>query len=178
MIEQTGVIVSVQGQRAEVECVRRSTCGGCTTAGACGTPLLERFLGRKPLLLWVCNPTGALPGDEVVVGIPEEALLKASFVAYLVPLIVMIGGGVVGGLIAETIAPGHVQGLSVLGGTGGLAASLWWLGRFSRARASDLCSRVVAFRRGGGEAAATAMLQPNRVGTRFRSIPTQASGLD
>jgi len=151
VIEELGVVVSVQDDWAEVEGQRRGSCGGCVANGACGTSLIARYLGRKRLLLRAYNPVGAGPGDRVVLGVPEGTLLEASFVAYLVPLLAMIGGGVTGEYIAWLLAPAFAQATSVLGGLGALAAALCWLGRFGRAKSSDDRYRPRILRRVGDE---------------------------
>jgi sigma-E factor negative regulatory protein RseC len=151
VIEEIGVVVSVQGDWAEVEGQRRGTCGGCAANGACGTSLIARYLGRKRLLLRAHNAIGAGPGDRVVFGVPEGTLLEASFVAYFVPLLAMIGGGVAGEYIAGLLVPAFAQATSVLGGLGALAAALWWLNGFGRAKSSDDRYRPRILRRVGDE---------------------------
>jgi sigma-E factor negative regulatory protein RseC len=147
MIEESGTIVAVHGDLAEVETRRRSACGSCSATGGCGTSLLEQYFGRKPLLLEAHNPIGAGPGDTVVVGVPEQALVGAAFAAYVVPLAALIGGGILGNLLAGALALGGAQLLSILGGVAGFAVALVWLGRFSRGRASDTRYRAVILRR-------------------------------
>ena len=149
MIEETGLVVSVRGATAEVEAQRRGACGGCSVNGACGTSLLERYLGRKRSLLMVQNAVGAVPGDRVVVGMPEGALLTASFAAYLVPLLAMIGGAIAGVQLAGVLAPSYEQPMSILTGLGGLVAALAWLRRFSLVRSSDERYRPRILRRIG-----------------------------
>ena len=72
MIEETGVVVAVHGDLAEIESRRKTACGSCTANGDCGTSLLERYFGRRPLLLTVRNRIGAGPGESVVIGVPEQ----------------------------------------------------------------------------------------------------------
>ena len=147
MIEEAGVVAAVHGELAEVASRRRSVCGNCEVNGACGTSLLERYFGRRQFLLTVYNPIGARPGDSVIVGVPEQALLTASFAAYMVPLMTMIAGGIVGDLAAGLLGPDFARGLSVLGGAAGLVVGFGWLGRFSRAREKDDRYRAVILRR-------------------------------
>lgn len=147
MIEEVGIVVSVQGDLAEVEGQRRGTCGGCAANGACGTSLIARHFGRKRLLLSAYNDIGAEPGDRVVLGLPEGALLEASFVTYIVPLLAMIGGGVAGERLAGLLLPEYTRVTSVLGGVVALAAALRWLGRFVRARRSGHHYRPTILRR-------------------------------
>jgi sigma-E factor negative regulatory protein RseC len=161
MIEESGVVVSVAHGSAKVQSRRRDACGGCTVRGACGTSLLARLLGRKPLLLDARNPIDAQAGEEVVVGMPEGALLEASFVAYLIPLLALIGGGITGGYVAELTGSGSSQGLSVFGGIGALAVALLWVGRFSRNRAADDRYRATILRRSRDRAAQVLVSGPS-----------------
>jgi sigma-E factor negative regulatory protein RseC len=132
MIEQTGLVLSVRGGMAEVQAERRSACGSCAGNAGCGTSVIARLFGRRETLLRAQDNIGVGPGDRVVIGLPESALLEASFLAYLVPLLSMIGGAMAGAYVAAFVAPAQVQGLSVLTGLGGLAAALAWLVRFCR----------------------------------------------
>jgi sigma-E factor negative regulatory protein RseC len=147
VIEESAVVLAVHGELAEVESRRKSACGSCEASGACGTSLLERHLGRRPLVLTVHNPVGAGPGDAVVVGIPEQSLLAASFAAYVFPLLTMVAGGICASAFAHYAAPGYDRGLSALGGALGLALGLVWVKRFSRAREHDDRYRAVILRR-------------------------------
>ncbi|WP_165742242.1 SoxR reducing system RseC family protein [Candidatus Thiosymbion oneisti] len=137
MIEETGQVISVQGELAEVERQSRSGCGSCAVKGTCGTSLLARYLGPKRLLLRAHNTIGARPGEHVVIGLPEGTLLEASVLAYLVPLVAMIGGAVAGAFVAERLAPAYTQVLSAVTGLGGLAGALAWLVGFIRAKSLD-----------------------------------------
>ncbi len=137
MIEETGVVVSVQGDLAEVAGQPRSSCGGCAVKGTCGTSLLARYFGPKRLLLQAYNPIGAGPGERVIIGLPEGALLEASVLAYLVPLAALVGGAVVGAFVAERLVPAYTQLVSAITGVGGLAAALAWLVGLIRAKSLD-----------------------------------------
>lgn len=146
MIEETGVVVSVAGDSAEIETRRQGACGSCSANGACGTSLLARYLGRKPLLLRARNLPGAAPGDLVVVGVPEDGLMRASLVAYLVPLLGLIAGGIAG----PVLYPGGGDGTAALTAFAGLGLGLVWLARFGRAHTQDPCYRAVVLRRISG----------------------------
>jgi sigma-E factor negative regulatory protein RseC len=163
VIEEIGVVISAQGDMAEVEGQRRSTCGGCAVNGACGTSLISRYFGRRRPLMVAHNAIGAEPGDRVVFGLPEGALLEASFVAYLVPLLAMMGGAILGDYLAGLWAPAYAQGISVLSGFGALAFALAWLRRFGRTKASDSSYRPRILRRVGqrGQAVIPPILSPS-----------------
>lgn len=82
------------------------------------------------------NPVNAVAGDEVIIGIDESVLLKGSLYVYIVPLLLMLAGG----LFGEVLAPqwgSDGDGLSLLFGLLGLAGGLLWLRRFNRSAADD-----------------------------------------
>ncbi len=143
MIEETGRVIGVAGDLAEVETRRQGACGSCSANGACGTSLLARYLGRKPLLLKAQNRAGASPGDLVVVGVPEDGLMRASLAAYLVPLLGLIVGGMAGPVL---FASGD-DGASALMAFAGLGLGLVWLAHFGRAHTRDPSYRAVILRR-------------------------------
>jgi sigma-E factor negative regulatory protein RseC len=159
MIEEQGRVVTVNGALAEVACDRQSACGGCSVSGACGTSLLERYLGRQPLALQATNTIGARPGDRVVVGIPDATLPQAAFVAYLMPLLVMLLGALGGDWLADLIRQSWSQGLILLGGILGLGLGFRWSAGFSNRRAQDPRYQAVILRRAGLVVAAPALDQ-------------------
>jgi sigma-E factor negative regulatory protein RseC len=147
MIEERAVVLSASAGTARVQAIRRSTCGACSAKGACGTSLLDRVLGRRPLELELADNIGVSAGDEVIVGVPEEALVISAFVAYMVPLFGMIGAALIGTMLAERLAPDAVEGWSMALGIGGLALTLIWVRGRSRRLGSDPRWRARLLRR-------------------------------
>lgn len=144
MIEETGIVVAVAGGLVEVETRRQGACGSCSVSGACGTSLVARYLGRRPLRLRALNSAGATQGETVIVGVPEDGLVSASLAAYLVPLLGLMAGGALGqGL-------GIGEGASIFGALTGLGLGLGWLRHFGRAHAQDLRYQAVVLRRVAG----------------------------
>jgi sigma-E factor negative regulatory protein RseC len=135
MIEETAHVVETEGEYAWVETQRRSSCGSCSAKG-CGTGALSKVLGRRSQRLRVRNPIDARPGDAVVLGIDEQALLRGSLAVYIVPLLAMLAGA----LLGEVLAPqwgSEPETLSLLLGLAGLAAGFFWLHRYNRRLSAD-----------------------------------------
>lgn len=148
MIEESGVVVAAQAGIAEVEVVRRSSCGACGANTACGVSLLDRVLGRRPQRLIMGNTLDVRVGDSVIVGLPEEALIGAALAAYLLPLVGLIGGAILGEAVAAgTGITGELGPLA--GGAAGFAAALLLLRRYSRRLAADERLRPRLLRRAG-----------------------------
>ncbi|TNF54856.1 MAG: Fis family transcriptional regulator [Gammaproteobacteria bacterium] len=137
MIEEVGRVLALRGDLAEIACERRSACGGCAVNGACGTSLLERWLGRRPLHLLAANTIGARPGDRVVVGVPATALPRAAAVAYLLPLLAMFLGALGCIWLLVPHPSSGTDGPALVGGILGLVLGLRLSARFSARSTQD-----------------------------------------
>lgn len=138
MIEQTGKVVRVVGDRVWVEAEQRSSCGDCSAKMGCGHALIGKALGGRLNTVQVRAALGVQTGDCVVLGVREDALLRSSLAVYLLPLAGLILGAVVG--TALFVNGGDLPAL--LGGGLGFAAGMWWVRGF------------------GGRAAGTEKYQP------------------
>jgi sigma-E factor negative regulatory protein RseC len=118
MIEQQAVVHDCQGERALVEVQRASACGGCAEQAGCGTGAIARYFGQRTARVSVGNPTGARPGDTVVVGYDERAFLRAAVLLYLLPITMFAAGA------AGLAVLGGTEGWGVAGAVAGLAAGL------------------------------------------------------
>lgn len=93
MIEEQGRVVGVERGCVWVETVRQSSCASCSARNGCGQHLSEKY--KPDASLSYINAVSAIvlkKGDRVIVGIPEGSLLKASFLLYLFPLLLMMSG--------------------------------------------------------------------------------------
>ena len=145
MIEESGIVLATTGTEAWVETSRRSSCGGCSAKG-CGTGALSQVLGGRSQRLRVHNPIAAARGEQVVLGIDESALLRSSLAVYLVPLLALLAGGLLGESMTRSLAIDG-EGLTVLVALVAVSISLWWLRRFNRRVATDSRYHAVILRR-------------------------------
>lgn len=97
LVEQQGRVVAVAPGLAWLETSRRGACGGCSSSGACATPILGTLAGSgaSGARIQVEDHLGLRVGEGVVVGVPDGALLRASALAYLLPpaLLVLAAAG-------------------------------------------------------------------------------------
>jgi sigma-E factor negative regulatory protein RseC len=144
MIEETALVVSVQGALAQVETQRKTSCGSCSARAGCGSHVFSSLFGNRRSLITVHNAIEAAPGDQVVIGLQEAPFMRAAFAIYAVPLLSLIGVAIAGEQLAlqTTLLSRELGGL--LGGLLGLAAGLYWLSRFSRKiRANEAYQAVI-----------------------------------
>ena len=90
MIEERARVIAVENDQLLLEAQTRSTCTGCAARQGCGTSVLSRWVGRRFTRFQAPNTVNARVGDEVVVGLAEEAMLHGSLLVYLMPLLAMI----------------------------------------------------------------------------------------
>jgi sigma-E factor negative regulatory protein RseC len=106
MLEMRAIVIQVEGDEASVQPLGTSGCGHCNSEGGCGSGALTKlFCSNKPRNFKVNNEVQAKVGDEVQVTIPDGALLRGAMKMYVVPLILLLAGGIAGvGLAGETAA--------------------------------------------------------------------------
>lgn len=128
MIEEQGKILSIEPGAVWVETIRRSTCGTCQARAGCGQALLQRLGSgaRRGFIRVLCDRPLQV-GDEVIIGLPEDAVLRASALMYVLPLLMLFLFAV----LAD--AAGLSEGWVILAASGGLAtgfcAAAWWARR-------------------------------------------------
>jgi len=147
VIEERARVVELDGDGVWVETRRRSTCGGCSARGGCGTATLATVLGNRRSRVRVLARPGLRPGDEVVIGIRGQALVRGSLAVYAVPVLLLLAGALAGEYIAGRGLAESAEAASILLGLLGLGAGLGWLRRFTRRIRNDHRYQPVVLRR-------------------------------
>jgi sigma-E factor negative regulatory protein RseC len=125
MLEQDATVVESKQGLIWVEAISRSSCSQCSTT-SCSTSVISKLFGLKRNQLRLVNTLQAKAGDQVVIGIPDNVLVKASLWAYLVPIISMV----LATLLA--VIQGYGDALQVLFALSGLATGFIFVGRLTR----------------------------------------------
>lgn len=103
-VEGIARVVHIEGDFAWLEPEQTASCGSCAGAAACGTANQEPGIGTVTSRIQarrfkLDNPSGPFHlgiGDRVVIGVSSRALIKASLVAFAVPMLFAIVGGSLG----------------------------------------------------------------------------------
>jgi len=90
MIEANARVIALEQDHLILEAEVSSACGGCAVSKGCGTSVLAKTVGRKFTRFRVRNSIAANVGEQVVIGLPEEALIRGSLAIYLLPLLAMV----------------------------------------------------------------------------------------
>lgn len=137
MIEETARVVQTRDGMAWVETRRQTACGSCSVNKGCGTGVLAQVFGQKTSRVRVLNPVDAEEGEEVIIGIREEALVRGSIAVYAVPLLSMMMFALGGEFISARLGLGEGDAVTIVSGIIGLVVGLAWLKHFGTRIARD-----------------------------------------
>jgi sigma-E factor negative regulatory protein RseC len=94
MVEGIAQVVAIEGTMAWLVPEQGTSCGGCASGSACGAKGIGTVASRlEQRRFQLVNDAGLRVGERVVLGIHENALLRASITAYLIPLVALLIAG-------------------------------------------------------------------------------------
>jgi sigma-E factor negative regulatory protein RseC len=125
MIKEIGIIERVEGRRAVVRIQKGGSCAACENRSSC------HIDSDRPLFVEVDNEMGAAEGDRVELSMPTSSLLKLSFLVYMVPVLALVMGAILGAEWAESLGLSPTSASLLLGGSA-LAVSFLFLRRLDR----------------------------------------------
>lgn len=111
MLEERVRVVRCEPGFAWVRALDAAQCQRCASGQGCGGSWLIR---RRPDAPARHTLSDLRAGEQVVVGLPEDALLKASLLIYLPPLLGLFSVGGFGHAVLRA-APGWVAGFGLAG---------------------------------------------------------------
>ncbi len=101
MLTETGKVVAVEDDGLWVETLKQSACIQCQAQKGCGQKLLVATSDNMSYVKAVFSKDFNLPreklwvvGDQVTIGIEENALVIGTFITYFIPLFFLFFGAV------------------------------------------------------------------------------------
>jgi sigma-E factor negative regulatory protein RseC len=139
MLEEQGVVISADNNSATVQIQRTTSCGHCAAKQGCDSASVANRLGKQYMQVKVANHShhAVKVGDNVVVGLPEQSLLKGAILVYLVPLFGLFAGAIGGEIVTASASLPHSELLSVLSSLVGFSVGLFAVKRLSLNLLSD-----------------------------------------
>jgi sigma-E factor negative regulatory protein RseC len=142
MIEQEAYVLAIADGAALVEVRRQSGCSACGHGTSCGTATVAKLFGNgNATRLRVLDHLGLTAGEQVIIGIRNRVLVRASLAAYLLPLLALLAAAGA----ADAAGLGDLGGAA--GGLGGLLAGLWLAGLITGGSGARARFRPVLLRR-------------------------------
>ena len=143
MIEEVAVVVEAGDGYAWVETRRQSACGACSASDGCGTATLAKVWGDQRTRVRAIATLPLRPGDAVIVGLAEGALLRGSLLIYLLPIVLLLAGA----LLGQAAFAGAGEEPVILSGAVGLGLGFLAARVVSRRLRSDARFQPVVMRR-------------------------------
>lgn len=123
MASERALVLKIEDGQALVQTQRGSSCQSCELNSSCGQGLLSKIGSERTMEFWVADVFNLRPGQVVVVSIPDEGLLTASALMFLLPLFCMLAiAALLFSLFANDLA-------AISGGVAGLALG-FYIARF------------------------------------------------
>jgi sigma-E factor negative regulatory protein RseC len=95
MATEQGIVTKTDSKATWVKTFKSGSCAGCSARGSCHTTGSGEEMEVK-----VINEAGARVGDRIVLSFKTSSLLKATFLLYVFPILLLIVGAVFGQAIA------------------------------------------------------------------------------
>lgn len=122
MQEEVGTVIETWGNMARVLVKRNLACDYCSSRSCCAS--LRGDLKRVD----ISNVIGVREGQLVKIGISPKAVLKASFILYMVPILALI----IGAMLGDNLGLRHNEIWSVSMGIGFFVGSYLVIKALSR----------------------------------------------
>lgn len=115
-MEETGLVIKVDGQKAYVAVERKSACEACPASSICKP-------SDEDSIVEAINEARAQIGDRVVVSMKAFSYLKGSMIVYGIPALCLILGAILGKELLGTFISLDPELLSAIGGLGAFGIS-------------------------------------------------------
>jgi sigma-E factor negative regulatory protein RseC len=110
-MEETGTVTEIRDRVALVSTGAKGACHSCSARGVC------HLGGQKTMVVEAGNTIGAQVGDVVRIRLNSRSVLGAAFLLYLVPLLVFIGGLILGQALTHNQIWAVMLGFLCMAGT-------------------------------------------------------------
>ncbi len=110
-----------------LSCQQQTSCSGCASKSSCATGQVSKMLGNKQHTWSLISEHMLQVGEKVEIGFPEKQLISKAAIIYLLPLLGLLLGALLGEWLFRLLIPSVVLlteelGAIIGGGLGFLLA--------------------------------------------------------
>ncbi|MFD2168025.1 SoxR reducing system RseC family protein [Thalassotalea euphylliae] len=118
-MDEKARVVAVHNRAVTVQSEVKSTCSQCQQVDNCGSGQVAKALPHKTLSLTIDTNDTFNVGDEVIISIPENAVMSIAWQVYFWPLFgLMVFAGITQ-FVTQSIIPAGELAVMVMAGVGG-----------------------------------------------------------
>lgn len=134
MKTEQGLVIEVINGEAKIKVGRHNDCKNC---GGCP--------GNDSVIISANNQVGAKPGQRVLFEVKEESILKAAFIVFILPLVALFIGVMLGGVVGEYIGV-NIRMFKIIGGIVAFLLSVVVVKAFDRVTSKSNKSKPIIVR--------------------------------
>ncbi|GLO59904.1 sigma-E factor regulatory protein RseC [Vibrio sp. MACH09] len=110
-----------------ISCEQQTSCRHCSSQQTCGTGIISKAVGNKSHQWQLETSMEVSVGQTVEVGLPEKQLIQFASIVYIVPLLLLFIGAMIGQWLATQIGSGEgvVIAISVMFMFAGVWLAKW-----------------------------------------------------
>lgn len=102
-----------QGTKIELSCEQQTSCKSCSSQKSCGTGIISKAVGNKRHNWSLQTEKKVSVGAIVEIGLQEKSLMQFAAIVYILPLVMLILGALIGQLIIDPMI-GAGEGITIL----------------------------------------------------------------
>ncbi len=91
MATEEGLVIAVENGAARIRTKQSTACESCASRSSCNA-----MGGGNDMEVEAVNTVGAKAGDTVILKIETTPLLKATFLIYILPILCLFAGAIIG----------------------------------------------------------------------------------
>ncbi|PJC86282.1 transcriptional regulator [Vibrio sp. HA2012] len=110
-----------RGHVLELSCQQQTSCSHCASQSSCGTGIVSKAVGNRSHKWELVTPQPVSAGQVIEIGLPEKKLIQFASVVYLIPLLMLM----LGGLLGQSLLGSSGEGGVILTAFLSMAAGLW-----------------------------------------------------
>ncbi|SIO03257.1 SoxR reducing system RseC family protein [Salinivibrio sp. ES.052] len=114
MIKALAEVTGYHDGWLSLACQQQTSCGSCQSQSQCGTGIVSKALPGKVNHVSVRSPQPLPVGTLVEIGLGEATLLRSALVVYMVPLVMMLVGALLGQFLFASLAGSGEGGVIAL----------------------------------------------------------------
>jgi sigma-E factor negative regulatory protein RseC len=128
MLETRARIIQIEGDKALIQASPGYGCEQCNGKG-CGSSKLSQLFCSSPRQFQVENSINAQAGDDVIIGVAEGVVLRGISLVYLLPLMLLLVGALIGSMWVNT--PAQHDAYTAIGALLGLVVGFFMAKKIS-----------------------------------------------
>ncbi|EJK2115047.1 transcriptional regulator [Vibrio navarrensis] len=141
----TQVTAQQQHFSVELSCEQQTSCNSCASQKSCGTGIVSKAVGKKALAWHLQTQQRLQVGEVVEIGISEQNVLRSALIVYVVPLMALIVGAMIGQLLLVPLL-GLGEGIVIAASAIGAGLGLLTAKKLARATEQQSAQQVILLR--------------------------------